>query len=183
MAPLASEFISFLVSLNARPDVWASTVDGASEQLQSVSETVDTSAVWAWFAALFASVVSFCAPILPSSFAEGTENVGEWITRNWAEFSQFLLQDHVRKLLLVWFIVFWVVLFIPLILGFGPKGVLAGSAAAWFQSVVYGAFTPAGGVFAVLTLVGMMGVAYPPAVLLAVTIASAVTAIVSPFLG
>jgi hypothetical protein len=37
---------------------------------------------------------------------------------------------------------------------------------------VYGAFTPAGGIFAVLTSVGMLGIACPPAVILAFTIAS-----------
>jgi hypothetical protein len=43
MAPIAAELISMLVSFNAKPDAWTLTADGVSEQLQSVSETVDTS--------------------------------------------------------------------------------------------------------------------------------------------
>ncbi|KAB5593741.1 Transmembrane protein [Ceratobasidium theobromae] len=78
----------------------------------------------------------------------------------------------VRNVLIVWFVVFWICLFIPLLLGFGPAGVIAGSIAAGFQSAAYGAFTPAGGLFAVLTSVGMLGIASPPAVITAVVVAS-----------
>ncbi|MBW0530549.1 hypothetical protein O181_070264 [Austropuccinia psidii MF-1] len=42
-------------------------------------------------------------------------------------------------------------------LGFGAAGIVAGSLAAAFQSAMYGAFTPAAGVFAVLTSLGMTG--------------------------
>jgi hypothetical protein len=54
---------------------------------------------------------------------------------------------------------------------------LLGSLAAYFQSIVYGAFTPAGGIFAVLTSIGM-SVICPPLAAAGVVIASAVTAIV-----
>ncbi|PYI31884.1 hypothetical protein BP00DRAFT_446113 [Aspergillus indologenus CBS 114.80] len=42
------------------------------------------------------------------------------------------------------------------ILGFGSLGVVRGSLAAWFQSLMYGGYTPAGGVFAKLTSMGML---------------------------
>lgn len=44
---------------------------------------------------------------------------------------------------------------------------------------MYGAFTPAGGVFAVLTSIGMMGFFAPPLVAGAVVVASVVTGIVA----
>ncbi|KAF4594737.1 putative transmembrane protein [Ophiocordyceps camponoti-floridani] len=46
-------------------------------------------------------------------------------------------------------------------LGFGSSGVVAGSMAAAFQSAVYGGFTPAAGVFAALTSMGMTGTLLP----------------------
>jgi hypothetical protein len=58
-----------------------------------------------------------------------------------------------------------------------------GTIAAAFQSWAYGAFTPAGGVFAALTSIGMMGVFYPPLVIGAVVIASLVTTIVALLRG
>ncbi|KAG8697609.1 hypothetical protein FRC08_006418 [Ceratobasidium sp. 394] len=173
MAPVSSELVSVLVSLNTKYDSWTSAAGSAAEQLQNSPGPVDVlSAVWAWIVGVFASIGMFFTTI------PGLENIGEHLSKYWTEFSEFLIQPHVRNLLIVWFIVFWVVLFVPLILGFGPAGVLAGSLAAWFQSAVYGAFTPAGGIFAILTSIGMMGVACPPAVLLAVVVASAVTGIV-----
>ncbi|KAK2786473.1 hypothetical protein FQN53_006629 [Emmonsiellopsis sp. PD_33] len=39
--------------------------------------------------------------------------------------------------------------------GFGAAGIVGGSLAASFQSLAYGAFTPAGGFFALLTSLGM----------------------------
>jgi hypothetical protein len=56
---------------------------------------------------------------------------------------------------------------------------ITGSLAAGFQSWMYGAFTPAGGVFAVLTSIGMMGFFAPPLVAVAVVVASVVTGIVA----
>ena len=40
------------------------------------------------------------------------------------------------------------------ILGFGSLGIIKGSLAAWFQAVIYGCCTPAGGLFALLTAWG-----------------------------
>ncbi|KAH9228262.1 hypothetical protein K456DRAFT_57543 [Colletotrichum gloeosporioides 23] len=36
------------------------------------------------------------------------------------------------------------------VIGFGALGPIGGSFAAWFQSVFYGGFVPAGGLFALL---------------------------------
>ncbi|KAG8779011.1 hypothetical protein FRC12_024694 [Ceratobasidium sp. 428] len=174
MAPVTSELVSVLVSLNTKYDSWISATVDTTENLQISAGPVDVlSDIWAWVVNVFVSIGLFFTSMVP-----GLENIGEHLSKYWADMSEFLLQPHIRNLLIIWFIVFWVVLFIPLILGFGPAGILAGSLAAWFQSAVYGAFTPAGGVFAILTSVGMMGMACPPAVLLAVAIASAVTGIV-----
>ena len=54
-----------------------------------------------------------------------------------------------------------------------------GSMAAGVQSWVYGGFTPAGGVFAVLTSIGMIGVFQPIPIIGASIIASLVTAVVA----
>ncbi len=53
-----------------------------------------------------------------------------------------------------------------------------GSLAAAFQSWVYGGFTPAGGIFATLTSVGMLGVAMPLYAVGAAGIATIVAVIV-----
>ncbi|TFK47699.1 hypothetical protein OE88DRAFT_1665270 [Heliocybe sulcata] len=45
------------------------------------------------------------------------------------------------------------------LLGFGPLGVVAGSVAAAVQSAVYGAFIPAGSLFAAMQSAGALGVA------------------------
>jgi hypothetical protein len=50
--------------------------------------------------------------------------------------------------------------------------------AAGFQSWMYGAFTPAGGVFATLTSLGMLGLAAPAFVLGAAAVATVVSVVV-----
>ncbi|KAG8779009.1 hypothetical protein FRC12_024692 [Ceratobasidium sp. 428] len=80
-------------------------------------------------------------------------------------------------LTVVWLTAFLVIVCIPFLLGFGVYGVIAGSPAALFQSVVYGAFTPAGSVFAILTSVGMSFLC-PPLALVGAVIASAVTFVI-----
>ncbi|KIM83567.1 hypothetical protein PILCRDRAFT_819207 [Piloderma croceum F 1598] len=116
--------------------------------------------LWFYIASLFAGTIDY--------LATGIHRLSEWIQ-----------QPEIQILCLVWFIVFWVVLFIPLLMGFGPAGVLAGSMAAGFQSWMYGGFTPAGGVFAVLTSIGMIGVFQPVPVASASVIASLVTVVVA----
>ncbi|KAF8602221.1 hypothetical protein BDV93DRAFT_218155 [Ceratobasidium sp. AG-I] len=179
MAPILPYVMSLFHSFN-QPDIWVSTASDISEKVRTASEDIDVSSIWAWIVGLFASMGAWFISAWHSALPGAQEGAGEavdWISKHWKEFSEFLVQPHVRNVLIVWFIVFWIALFIPLTLGFGPKGVLAGSGAAWFQSAIYGAFTPAGGVFAVLTSIGMMGIAYPPAVILAVVLASGAAAI------
>lgn len=53
-----------------------------------------------------------------------------------------------------------------------------GSAAAAFQSWAYGGFTPAGGIFATLTSMGMLGILNPLVAILASLIATAVAVLV-----
>lgn len=54
----------------------------------------------------------------------------------------------------------------------------SGSLAAAFQAWAYGAFTPAGGVFATLTMLGMLGLLVPAVAIVAGFLASLVTLIV-----
>ncbi len=99
---------------------------------------------------------------------------------------------------LAWLITFYVVCIIILGLGFGPAGVVAGmrlplltvklchadhgsdagSLAAGFQAYMYGGFTPAGGIFATLTSMAMLGLLMPAVVILAVVLATGVAIIV-----
>jgi len=57
-----------------------------------------------------------------------------------------------------------------------PSGI--GTLAAAFQSFAYGGFTPAGGIFATLTSMAMLGVLRPLEVGLAAATATAITMIV-----
>lgn len=57
--------------------------------------------------------------------------------------------------------------------GHGP-----GSLAAGFQAFMYGGFTPAGGVFATLTSMVMLGALMPAALVLAVVLATGVAVVV-----
>jgi hypothetical protein len=85
--------------------------------------------LWFYIASLFAGAIDYIATEI--------HQLSEWIQQPGA-----LLPDicpivpyrthdstndlEIQILCLVWFIVFWVVLFIPLLMGFGPAGVLAG---------------------------------------------------------
>lgn len=53
-----------------------------------------------------------------------------------------------------------------------------GSLAAAFQSFMYGAFTPAGGIFATLTSMGMMGTIMLPVVIIAAMFATGAAVLV-----
>ncbi|KAJ0421100.1 hypothetical protein BJY00DRAFT_283109 [Aspergillus carlsbadensis] len=96
----------------------------------------------------------------------------------WTQFIQWLSQPEVLTVITAWWITFTVVMTILLCLGFGPGGIVAGSIAAWFQGWAYGGFTPAGGVFATLTSMAMLGVFMWPFALLAVVMATAVAVVV-----
>ncbi|KAK3376832.1 hypothetical protein B0T24DRAFT_665702 [Lasiosphaeria ovina] len=106
------------------------------------------------------------------------EDVWAWLVQHWDEFTLWASQRHVVIAFLAWVITFTVVCIIGLGLGFGPVGVGAGSAAAVFQSWAYGAWTPAGGIFATLTSMAMIGTLAPAIFIAAATAATLVTAIV-----
>ncbi|CAF9912832.1 MAG: hypothetical protein ALECFALPRED_008318 [Alectoria fallacina] len=92
---------------------------------------------------------------------------------------EYLKQPHVQKLMLKlaisYFASFAIVFAFLAGIGFGPLGVGAGSLAAAFQSAVYGGFVPAGGLFATLTSMGMLGTLTPLFLGLAALIATAAT--------
>ncbi|CAE6513488.1 unnamed protein product [Rhizoctonia solani] len=174
MAPLLPEVFSQVVYNFGTYD-WSSSVEDASAKLtQTTAGSNIVSTIWTWVVSTFVSVGMFLVSSWqPVGAREVTkEHMWEWITKSWHSLSEFLLRADVRNALVVWFVVFWICIFIPLIFGFGPAGIIGGSLAAWFQSAIYGAFTPAGGVFAVMTSIGMMGVACPPVVIPSVIIAS-----------
>jgi hypothetical protein len=60
--------------------------------------------------------------------------------------------------------------------------VTIGSLAAAFQALMYGGFTPAGGIFATLTSMAMLGTLARPIAIVAISIATLVAATVG-FLG
>ncbi|KAJ1300661.1 hypothetical protein OPQ81_002309 [Rhizoctonia solani] len=174
MAPLLPELFSQVV-YNFKTYDWSSSAASVSEKLtQTAAESNILSDICAWILGIFGYIGAFFTSSWQSvGGGEVTkEHVWEWFTKLWQGLSESLLRPDVRNALIVWFVVFWICVLIPLTLGFGPAGVIGGSLAAWFQSVVYGAFTPAGGLFAVMTSVGMMGVACPPVVIPSAIIAS-----------
>ncbi|KAF8708099.1 Interferon-induced 6-16 family, partial [Rhizoctonia solani] len=194
MAPVLPELFSQAVYSFKSYD-WSSEALNASEKLAQVASdsnvlsgdshlcephqrtkliSVKKTAAWAWLLGVFASIGAFFATSWQYVGASevSKEHIWEWFTASWQSLSEFLLRPDARSAIIVWFVVFWICVLIPLALGFGPVGVIGGSLAAWFQSVIYGAFTPAGGFFAVMTSVGMMGVACPPVAVPSMIIAS-----------
>ncbi|KAI9765208.1 MAG: hypothetical protein M1840_007700 [Geoglossum simile] len=120
-----------------------------------------------------------------SSFSAGVQQfvtdrsaVGAWIGEHWEEFGAWLERPYVLAVVMAWWITFAVVMVITLSAGFGPSGIVAGSMAAGFQAWMYGAFTPAGGIFATLTSLGMLGLAAPAFVQGASAVATVVSVIV-----
>ncbi|KAI9854364.1 MAG: hypothetical protein M1813_001267 [Trichoglossum hirsutum] len=99
------------------------------------------------------------------------------------DFVEWLNQPHVRTPVLVWVITFTIVMAFIMWLGFGRAGIVAGSLAAAFQSWAYGAFTPAGGLFASLTSLGMLGYCMPAGAAVAAVVSTSVTLIVSGSFG
>ncbi|KAK1673685.1 hypothetical protein BDP55DRAFT_556284, partial [Colletotrichum godetiae] len=85
---------------------------------------------------------------------------------------------EIIALIMTWAIVFTIASMNILGLGFGPAGVGAGTLAAAFQSCVYGAFTPAGGLFATLTSMAMLGTLMPWAAVVSGVLATLVTGLV-----
>ncbi|KAG9091158.1 hypothetical protein FRC06_000684 [Ceratobasidium sp. 370] len=82
--------------------------------------------------------------------------MGNTMTRiyNWAS------QPHIRRLLIGLGVGVAILVLVPVgvaTAGFGPAGIIAGSAAAALQSALYGGLVPAGGWFAGLTSAAMTG--------------------------
>ncbi|PHH72743.1 hypothetical protein CDD80_4286 [Ophiocordyceps camponoti-rufipedis] len=90
----------------------------------------------------------------------------------------WLSRSHAATSIIIWAATFSIVIFIIPWLGFGPAGIVLGSLAAWFQSFMYGGFTPAGALFAQLTSIAMTGMLFPLALILAAVIATVVVIIV-----
>ncbi|EHK50402.1 uncharacterized protein TrAtP1_007488 [Trichoderma atroviride] len=101
-------------------------------------------------------------------------NNGSQLLELMDSFTQWLSQPHVLAVIMAWAVTFTAVCTLILCLGFGPAGIGAGTMAAAFQSFMYGAFTPAGGIFATLTSMAMLGTMMPPAAILAAVIATVV---------
>ncbi|OQN95508.1 hypothetical protein B0A48_18380 [Cryoendolithus antarcticus] len=121
----------------------------------------------------FTNATSFAAGL--HSFAVERNVVFGCLSTHWASLTAWLTQPHVLLLITVWWITFTVVITLFLCLGFGPGGVIAGSLAAGFQAWMYGAFTPAGGIFATMTMLGMLGMLVPAAAAAGAVVASIVT--------
>ncbi|KAK3353702.1 hypothetical protein B0T25DRAFT_568891 [Lasiosphaeria hispida] len=112
---------------------------------------------------------------LPTS---SPEDIGGWVSQQWETFLACISQPYVWPVFLAWIVTFWVILLICLGLGFGPIGIIGGSLAAALQSYMYGGFTPAGGIFATLTSMAMLGALVPVLLVMSVVIASLVAAVV-----
>ncbi|KGO43847.1 hypothetical protein PEX1_038840 [Penicillium expansum] len=109
--------------------------------------------------------------------------------RFWDQWStnilQWLSRPDILAAITAWWITFTLVMALLMFLGFGPVGIVAGllcqflwSLAAGFQSFMYGGFTPAGGIFATLTSMAMLGTLTPPGVLVASILATGVAVVV-----
>ncbi|KAI0126088.1 hypothetical protein BJ170DRAFT_459895 [Xylariales sp. AK1849] len=114
-------------------------------------------------------------------FSSWQNDAFQFIQHWWSEFIVWLSQPQVYYVLIVWAITFTLIctllLIVLLILGFGPRGIVAGTFAAAFQSYMYGGFTPAGGLFATLTSLAMLGFLVPAIALTAAFVATGVAAI------
>ncbi|KAK1751151.1 hypothetical protein QBC47DRAFT_392328 [Echria macrotheca] len=106
------------------------------------------------------------------------DDFSTWIAEHWKEFLEWASQPYILAIVMAWIITFWVVVLIFLGLGFGPIGIVAGSFAAAFQSYMYGGFTPAGGIFATLTSMAMLGALVPAVLVGAATLSTLVAVIV-----
>ncbi|PSN59009.1 hypothetical protein BS50DRAFT_509338 [Corynespora cassiicola Philippines] len=96
------------------------------------------------------------------------------LDKHWSDLLEWLSQPHIIAIITAWWITFTLVATIVLCFGFGPSGVVAGSLAATFQSFMYGGFTPAGGIFATLTSMAMLGTLAWPVAIFATLVATGV---------
>ncbi|KAH9428221.1 hypothetical protein MCOR02_011708 [Pyricularia oryzae] len=115
------------------------------------------------------------------SFSSIWAVVWGFLVHAWTIIRDFVFQPHVWPIILTCIITFTVIMLVFSVVGFGPRGVIAGTLAAAFQSWMYGGFTPAGGLFAVFTSMGMLGILMPAAALLAALVACGLAAVVWAF--
>ncbi|KAI1493110.1 hypothetical protein F5X96DRAFT_623697 [Biscogniauxia mediterranea] len=101
-----------------------------------------------------------------------------WVEETARWLVAWLSQPQVLDVITAWAITFTVVFSLVGLMGFGLRGVGLGSLAAAFQSYMYGGFTPAGGVFATLTSMAMLGRLMPAATLAAAVAATVVAVLV-----
>ncbi|KAJ4291275.1 hypothetical protein N0V88_006277 [Collariella sp. IMI 366227] len=127
------------------------------------------------------AITAFLADRLPAiallTSTPWNEKLASWFMNHWEDFIEWASQPHVIYAALAWLITFYLVVTLILGMGFGPAGIVAGSFAAGFQGLMYGGFTPAGGIFAALTSMGMLGMLMPAAVIVAVVWASVVAGV------
>ncbi|KAL6715206.1 hypothetical protein ACLMJK_007470 [Lecanora helva] len=93
-----------------------------------------------------------------------TGQASAWLMSNAKRILEWIRRPDVWKkikIAAVSGITFGGVLAIIASLGFGSAGIVGGSLAAGFQSIVYGGLTPAGGLFATLQSMGMLGTLLP----------------------
>ncbi|KAI0851159.1 hypothetical protein F5Y00DRAFT_259700 [Daldinia vernicosa] len=107
----------------------------------------------------------------PTELSQVTQQVLEFLGSIGKSFAAYIALPHVYWAIIAWAIVFTAVVTLGLSLGFGSEGVIAGSLAAAFQSAMYGGFTPAGGIFASLTSLAMLGLLAPATTAIAAIIA------------
>ncbi|KAK6522622.1 hypothetical protein TWF281_002059 [Arthrobotrys megalospora] len=113
-----------------------------------------------------------------NDFISDRNVVWDFVRNHWTDFTEWIAQPHIYVIILTWAITFTVVTTFLLSLGFGPAGIIGGSLAAAFQGWMYGGFTPAAGIFATLTSLGMLGMLVPAVVAVSATVATVVSVIV-----
>ncbi|KAF8602222.1 hypothetical protein BDV93DRAFT_524240 [Ceratobasidium sp. AG-I] len=162
MPPILSYAASLLHPPN-QSDIWVSTASDASRMVLIMFEGFDASSMWTWFVGLFLSIGSWFTEGWQgalSSIEEGASKALSWLSDHQEALSEFFLQPHIQNVLIVWFMVFSMVLLVPLILGFGHAYVVAtsGSVAPISQPAIHDTFKPTRGFFEGLTSIGTMGI-------------------------
>lgn len=126
-------------------------------------------------ASILPRVVAFLVPSMAMALSFQPlliDGVMEWFGGASQSIQDWLTQPHVYAIVITWAVTFTIVSALILFLGFGPVGVGASTLAAAFQSAMYGGFTPAGGIFATLTSMAMLGTYKPVVALVAALIAT-----------
>jgi len=113
-----------------------------------------------------------------NEFISDRSLIWDWLQEHGASLLEWLKQPQVLAVIMTWWISFSVIFILLFCVGFNPVGIGAGTMAAVFQSWAYGGFTPAGGIFATLTSLGMLGWLMPGQVCVAAVVATVAAIIV-----